>query len=594
MISFAYDKHYLLRQLLSIMILSDKNVSSQNLDHLGLIASTIDDMGLIPLIDACLPLHTKFGSKVSHGHRVASMILNGLGFMDYRLYMFPEFMENKPVERLLGEGMKAEYFNDDALGRTLDCLEEYGNMKLFSELAFTIGTHLNLIRKSSHLDTTTLSVWGAYEEEGNSVAASAMQPSPTADNAIVAPPIILPEEKPHPAYGYPKNGRFDLKQMVLLVATTGKAGFPLWMESHSGNASDKVSLQAAAKRMHTFYTELKKADDHLFVMDSAGYDACLKNEQTFLWLSRVPETHTLAREKLSLADTDISWKPCGTSGYKMHVETVMYKGVNQRWALVFSEKAYEREAKTVDKNVIKEKEALDKACVKLMSCDYGCEKDARKALKAFEKTMKYHTVESHSIEEIHKYKGRGRPKSGEEKQFSHVKLTVTLATDEERITLKKRQKGRFILATNQLDQTSLLDEEILSEYKEQSKTESGFHFIKDNAFEVSSVFLKKPERISALMMIMTLCLMVYNVAQHKLREALKQANEEIPHQLKGKTTQKPTMRWVCQLFNGVSVVLINSKKHCQEIVTNVKDILKRIIQLFGRRACDIYGVIFDG
>ena len=96
------------------------------------------------------------------------------------------------------------------------------------------------------------------------------------------------------------------------------------------------------------------------------------------------------------------------------------------------------------------------------------------------------------------------------------------------------------------------------------------------------------------MMIMTLCLMVYNVAQHKLREALKQANEEIPHQLKGKTTQKPTMRWVCQLFNGVSVVLINSKKHCQEIVTNVKDILKRIIQLFGRRACDIYGVIFDG
>jgi transposase len=576
------------------MILSDKNVSSQNLDHLGLIASTIDDMGLIPLIDAYLPLNKKFGSKVSHGHRVASMILNGLGFMDYRLYMFPEFMANKPVERLLGEGMKAEYFNDDALGRTLDCLDEYGTMKLFSELAFTIGTHLKLIRKSSHLDTTTLSVWGAYEEDNSVGAPSTKTKPPSITDKAVATTTLPAESKPHPTYGYPKNGRFDLKQMVLLLATTGKAGFPLWMESHSGNMSDKVSLQAAAERMHAFYTELKRADDHLFVMDSAGYDACLKNEQTFLWLSRVPETHTFAREKLSLADADVPWKTCGMSGYKRHVETVVYKGVRQRWALVFSEKAYEREAKTVDKNIIKEKEALDKACAKLMSCDYGCEKDARKALKAFEKTMKYHKVGSHSIDEIHKYKGRGRPKVGEEKQFSHVRVTVTLVPDEERITLKKRQKGRFILATNQLDGAALRDEEILSEYKEQSKTESGFHFIKDNAFEVSSIFLKKPERISALMMIMTLCLMVYNVAQHKLREALKQANEEVPHQLKGKTTQKPTMRWVCQLFNGVSVVVINRLKHCQEIVTNVKDVLTRIIQFFGKRACDIYGVIFDG
>ena len=45
------------------------------------------------------------------------MILNGLGFMDDRLYMFKNFLENKPVDRLFGKGVKASYFNDDALAR---------------------------------------------------------------------------------------------------------------------------------------------------------------------------------------------------------------------------------------------------------------------------------------------------------------------------------------------------------------------------------------------------------------------------------------------------------------------------------------------
>lgn len=63
--------------------------------------------------------------------------------------------------------------------------------------------------------------------------------------------------------------------------------------------------------------------------------------------------------------------------------------------------------------------------------------------------------------------------------------------------------GRFILATNHLATEQLADAEILSQYKEQTKVEAGFKFIKDDAFESDNVFLKTPERIDALMMIMT-------------------------------------------------------------------------------------------
>jgi hypothetical protein len=57
------------------------------------------------------------GSKVSHGERVAAMILNGLGFIDSRLYLFPEFLSDKPLDRLFNRPMLAEWFNDDASAR---------------------------------------------------------------------------------------------------------------------------------------------------------------------------------------------------------------------------------------------------------------------------------------------------------------------------------------------------------------------------------------------------------------------------------------------------------------------------------------------
>ena len=72
----------------------------------------------------------------------------------------------------------------------------------------------------------------------------------------------------------------------------------------------------------------------------------------------------------------------------------------------------------------------------------------------------------------------------------------------------KLSKGRVILATNQLDKSESPTIASLPTYKEQSATESGFKFIKDDTFELDSVYLKKPERINALMMVMTLCFMV--------------------------------------------------------------------------------------
>jgi transposase len=60
-------------------------------------------------------------------------------------------------------------------------------------------------------------------------------------------------------------------------------------------------------------------------------------------------------------------------------------------------------------------------------------------------------------------------------------------------------------------------QEVLNAYKEQDHAEQGFRFLKDPLFFASSLFLKKPSRISALLMVMVLSLSVYGVAERRMR-----------------------------------------------------------------------------
>ena len=57
----------------------------------------------------------------------------------------------------------------------------------------------------------------------------------------------------------------------------------------------------------------------------------------------------------------------------------------------------------------------------------------------------------------------------------------------------------------------------------------------------SSFYLKKPQRIEALLMVMTCCLMVYAGIEHKIRTGLKEKSLSFPNQ-KNKLIQNPTAR----------------------------------------------------
>jgi transposase len=291
---------------------SEDEISGKVIDHLGLISATIEKLGLIKKIDQALRVSLDKGAKVTMGQRVAAMILNGLGFIDDRLYLFPEFLANKPIDRLLGEGLVAEDFNDDVLGRALDKIYDYGTTKLFTEIAFAVGIEHRLLGRSAHFDTSTLWVYGEYVEEESTEAAAMKTKKPIKIN-----------------HGYSKDHRPDLKQMVINLATTGASGFPIWMETHNGNASDKKILLSGAKRMKAFCNGLKEAPSFLYVGDSALYENCVKDAEGMKWLSRVPEGMGEAKALIRKPDEVFTWSDEG-NGYRMAVRESNYGGVKQR------------------------------------------------------------------------------------------------------------------------------------------------------------------------------------------------------------------------------------------------------------------------
>jgi transposase len=538
-----------------------EKITTQNLDHLGLVAGIIQDLGLIEKIDQRLPIRKD--AAVTMGQRAAALIINGLGFTDERLYLVADFFANRPVERLIGKGVKAEYLNDDSLGRFLDAVYEYGATKLFCEIAFEIGLEQGLLGKNAHVDTTTFSLHGKYEIDGQKI------------------------EAVHINRGYAKNKRFDLKQLVLGLTTCGASGFPCWAECFNGNTSDKESLHKMVQRMQQFSKELKKAPVFRWIADASFYcKEKLLAAGNMEWTTRVPETISEAKELLGLAENKIRWQKIDES-YAFSCYKSNYGGIEQRWVLVRSTHAYERERETLRKKMKRERETLIKDLWHLSNQVFACEPDAIKAANNLAKKSNYYKI-VFEVNPQERFLQPGRPKKGVVKDTVGCCISGKLQLDITAVKTILNRKGRFILATNESENT-LPNELLLAEYKKQSHVETGFKFFKDPWFMVDSVFLKNAARIEALMVTMTLCLMVYRVGEYRLRKQLELKQESLPNQVR-KEIKNPTLRWVFKLFQGIAVISYRGKEKCYQAVSNITALRERIIRYFGENTMKIYGL----
>jgi transposase len=125
------------------------DIRVENLDHLGIVAGLIDEIGLVELLNERLGIDPR--EKVSTGIVVKAMLLNGLGFVSAPLYLFKEFFKGKATEQLLGKGIKPEQLNDDRLGKALDELYATGLSDLFLSISLQAAQRFEVKIETAHL-----------------------------------------------------------------------------------------------------------------------------------------------------------------------------------------------------------------------------------------------------------------------------------------------------------------------------------------------------------------------------------------------------------------------------------------------------------
>lgn len=159
-------------------------IAVKNLDHLGLVAGLIDEIGIVERINELVG--EKLGEIVSPGQAVKAMILNGWGLVSAPLYLFSKFFEGKATEHLIGEGIKAEHLNDDRLGRVLDKLYLKGTSQIFTLVALAAAEKFKVSLDTVHLDSSSFHLHGEYESNLPEVYFSPRKIS------WVNPPLIRP------------------------------------------------------------------------------------------------------------------------------------------------------------------------------------------------------------------------------------------------------------------------------------------------------------------------------------------------------------------------------------------------------------------
>jgi transposase len=528
----------------------------QNLDHLGIVAGLVDELGIVTTVNQHLGQDPR--EQVSAGVVVKAMILNGLGLVTAPLYLFGQFFAGKATEHLLGRGVTADLLNDDRLGRVLDALYVNGLSDLFVKVCLGAVQQYGISQTTAHFDASSFAVTGDYDY-------------PEMSGSEGTAPIQI-------TYGYSRDHRPDLKQFVLNLVCWGDGDIPAFIELADGNQADK---QRFAGLMKDFQTAWKF--DGLYVADAALYSADnLEQLQGLRWLTRVPLTLKAASEVVSqLPET--AFQPTPLSGYRIATVGSDYGGVQQHWFVVESQARRQADRQQLDKTIATATQQAQTQLRQLSTQDFACEADALAALQQWATKLPWHQLATPTVQSIPHYDRPGKPKRGTSPSRITYRPQATLTLNTNLVEMHQRRAGRFILATNDLDLQRLSPTLALTEYKAQQGDERGFRFLKDPLFFTSSVFLKSPERIMALGLIMGLCLLVYNLGQRQLRQALQQQQLTLPNQL-GKATQRPTLRWVFQCFSAVHYVLLNGVKQ----IINLTDERRQILQFLGSTCRQYY------
>ena len=557
--------------------------------HLPLVLGVVRKLNVATLIDTFCPPHP--AHVLSCGRGVEALLL---AILDghHALYKVGARLEERGLLPLIQHGLARASLHDYRLGQILEALFAANLNRVFGAIALKALEVYAISTPWLHQDTTTLTLYGAYEEEARPGAQS--QPAPER-------PI-----PPRPAYGHSKDGRDDLKQVLLSLGVSSD-GLPLRMGVRDGNTSDSTETPVAIEECLALGLDGVRgivADSKAYCQRTLGL--CL--EQRVGLITLVPRTCAVRQELEAWGQQHgalplLLEKPGRTRQEpprRWHGQSVIrrvaveYADGRQdvaeiRFLVVHSSQLAQQAAVAYSAAQAKEAERVAEHIQRVEARWFACAADAEAAIIDYEgrgqgrrgrtpRLWRYHTLH-YRVEAVNapkKRTRRGRPPKAE---ASQVEVRYRLVVHSEALVPPEDAHGWTVLAAT-VGPEVCTDVEILQAYQEQHITvEPGFRWIKNPA-AISPVWLEKPERIAALAMLTVVGLLVYAVIQRQVRLYLCDHDRQIPGN-KGPTAT-PTAAVVFALFTPVMLV--------QVAVDNTPHLQVHGIQEYHQLVCEAVGI----
>jgi transposase len=550
--------------------------------HLPLVLGVVRKLNGAALIDSFCPPHP--AHILSCGRGVEALLL---AILDghHALYKVGARLADRGMLPLLQCGLQRASLHDYRLGQILDALFAVNLNRVFGAIALNALEVYALSTPWLHQDTTTITLYGAYEEE--------------------AYPVKGPVP-PRPAYGHSKDGHNDLKQVLLSLGVSSE-GLPLRMGLRDGNTSDSIETPVAIEECLALGLDGVRG----IVADSKAYckrtlGLCL--EQGVGLITLVPRTCTVRQEVEAWGQQHgalplLLEKPGRTRQEpprRWHGQSVVRRVPVEyadgrldvaaiRFLVVHSSQLAHQATAAYAAAQAKEAERVAEHVRPVEARWFACAADAEAAIAEYDgrgqgrrgrkpRPWRYHVLHYRvdAVSVPQKRTRRGRPPKAEAPQ---VEVRYRLVVHPEALVPSEDAHGWTVLATT-VRPEECTDAEMLQAYQEQHITvEPGFRWIKNPA-AISPVWLEKPERIAALAMLTVVGLLVYAVIQRQVRLYLREHDRQLPGN-KG-LTATPTAAVVFALFTPVMLVHF--------AVDNMPSLQVHGVQDYHRMVCNAVGI----
>ena len=520
--------------------------------HLPLVLGVLRRLEVATIIENLIAPHPQH--VLSTGRGVEALVLAILDG-DHALYKVGQRLEERGMVTLLQPGLTGASLHDYRLGHILDALFAANLNKIFSTIALKALEVYAMPAPWLHQDTTTIALYGAYAEEPKTPRA------------------------PRPAYGHSKDGRDDLKQVLLSLGVSGDGGIPLRLGVRDGNRSDSVETPVAIEECLALGLDGVRG----IVADSKAYSrrtlglclergvgivtlvprTCAVRQELEAWGGQQPALPLLV-EKPGRTKDEAPRRWHGQSMVRQ-VE-VEYSGgrVAQepvRFVVVHSSQLAQQQTQTYAAGQAKEADVVADHVRQVQARWFACEADAAAAIAEYEhrgpgrrgrrpQSWRYHAVRYRVVADTRRTRRahRGRPAKTEPPP---MEAGYRLVVEAERMSQPEEDNGWTVLATT-LSAAACPDAEVLQAYQEQHPSvEPGFRWIKNPA-AISPVWLEKPERIAALAMLTVVGLLVSSIIQRQVRLYLQTHAQQLPGN-KGMTAT-PTAAVMLALFAHVTLI----------------------------------------